>query len=123
MTIESFLEYYPSEVAGLLLLARQYLMQHLPELQEELDLPSKILIYRLSPGMKGIVFTLIPSKKGLKIGFYRGRDMEDPAGLMEGHGKVHSTIPLNEDILNRAEFQALINQAAARARLRIITER
>ena len=119
MSIETLLENYPPEVARLVWLARAKLLKRLPQLQEDLDLPSRILIYRVAPGMKGIVFTLSPSKKGVRLRFYRGRELLDPAGLMEGSGKVHTTISLSEKTFNNADF----DQAAEKAHSRVNSPR
>ena len=123
MNIEEFLNNYPPEVINLMSLARAYLNGNVPGLQEELDLSSKIIVYSIAAGMQAIVFTLIPSKKGARIGFYRGRELEDSARLLEGHGRVHATISLNEIIFNRPEFQRLVNSAVNTARQRVKKDR
>lgn len=123
MDINSFLNNYPAGIASLFSRVQEYLRNQVPDLMEEIDLPSRILIYRLSPGMKGIVFTLIPSIKGVKLGIYRGRDLEDPNQLMQGKGKVHSTIQMTHEILNSPELAAMISLAAGKARARINKER
>lgn len=119
MSIETLLENYPPEDARLVWLARDRLLMRLPQLQEDLDLPSRILIYRVAPRMKGIVFTLSPSKKEARLGFYRGREWLDPASLMEGNGKVHTTISLGEESFNNAAF----NQAAKKVHARVNSQR
>jgi len=123
VSTEKFLEGYPPDVYDLISLGREYLLRTVHGLQEELDLPSKILVYRVAPGMKGIVFTLVPSKKGARIGFYRGRELEDPARFMQGNGKVHSTIPLSKDIFTNPDFHTLIRLVAEKARSRVIIGR
>ncbi len=123
MNLEEFLNIYPPEVKDLLSTGRNFLINNVSELQEEIDLPSRILVYRIADGMKGIVFSLIPSKQGVKLGFYRGREMDDPARLMEGRGKVHSTIPLNAELFSNYDLHALVNQAVAKARTRLNPER
>ena len=42
-----------------------------------------------------MVCTIIPSKKGVKLGFYRGIDLPDPAKLLTGSGKVHRHVEIN----------------------------
>lgn len=123
MSLKEFLDLYPSEVTDLLLSGRAFLFENVPGLQEELDLPSRILVYRVAAGMRGIVFTLIPSKKGVKLGIYRGRELDDPACLMEGSGKVHTVIPLSEAQIHNPDFRTIVDQAVAKAHTRLNPER
>lgn len=117
--IEDFLNQYSRSVQDLLLAARGSLLDAYPELIEEVDTLSRILVYRLAPGNNGVVFTLIPSRSGVKLGFYRGRQLPDPAGLMQGSGKVHSNLPLISGRLQAPEVQALLRSAMQYAHERI----
>ena len=119
MNADQFLENYPPAVRSLIGKARGFLIENVPGLEEELDLPSKIMIFRIAPGAQEIVFSLIPSKKGARLGFYRGRHLEDPAGLLKGEGKLHASIPLNEGHMNDLDFKHLVHQAADAARARV----
>jgi hypothetical protein len=121
--IDEFLNNYPPEVIHLVSLARAYLNENTPGLREELDFPSKIIVYSIGAGMQATVFTLIPSKKSARIGFYRGRELEDPARLLEGRGRVHATIELSDVIFSRPEFQFLVNAAVNAARQRVKKDR
>lgn len=104
--MEEFLDAYPENVGSLLQAAREVLHTSFPTLNEEPDFPSRLLVYRIAPGNAGIVFTLIPSQKGVKLGFYRGRELADPNGLLRGSGKVHATTELSENLLHD---QSLLN--------------
>lgn len=119
MEIEEFLTLYPQNVRDLLQRARAFLLSVSPVLVEELDAPSRILVYRIAPGNAGIVFTLILSRTGVKLGLYRGRSLPDPSGLMEGSGKVHSTISLNADLFENPALHALTQTALQHAQVRI----
>lgn len=115
MSISDFLNSYPAPVATMLNRLRAHLTNTHPALCEELDLPSRILIYRIAPGMKGIVFTIIPSQKEVKLGFYRGRSLPDPVGLMQGSGKVHSVVTITDQVLKNHDFALLLESAYRQA--------
>ena len=118
MELEDLINRYAAEVQTLLRTAHAELMEYFPALVEEPDFPSRILVYRIAPGNDGIVFTLIPSRAGVKLGIYRGRELPDPAGLLAGNGKVHATISLSERIFNDKNFADLLEAAMRKALLR-----
>ena len=69
------------------------------------------------PGYKYLVFTLLPDRKHVTIGFARGTDMPDPAGLLEGAGKVHRHVKIRaEEDLRRPELTELFTAALGRFR-------
>jgi hypothetical protein len=52
------------------------------------------------------------SKKGVKLGFYKGGELPDPRHLLTGSGKVHKYVEIKsgQDISNPA-LQDLLEQA------------
>ena len=61
---------------------------------------------------------LIPPRADyVRLGLYRGAELPDPSGLLEGHGKVHRHVKLrtSED-LDRPALRDLMAAAAANAR-------
>ena len=59
-----------------------------------------------------MVFTLILSKTGVKLGLVRGAELSDPNGLLEGSGKVHRYIQLRTEWdLDRAAVKQLVKAA------------
>jgi len=62
-----------------------------------------------------MVCTIIPSKKGIKLGFYKGVDLPDPYHLLEGKGKVsrYAVIRSEEQINSQAIKQLLENALSA----------
>lgn len=116
MATDNFITRYTQPVIELLNDAQVFLLNTWPELAEEVDEPSRILVYRIAAGNNGIVFTLIPSRTGVKLGFYRGRALPDPAGLMQGSGKVHSSIPLTTELLASPILRSLVQTAIDHAR-------
>lgn len=67
-------------------------------------------------GYKGLVFTVIPAKAHVTLGIAGGASLPDPAGLMEGTGKVHRHVKIRTAAdLQRPELADLM-EAALRAR-------
>ena len=118
MELAEFIKNYPLDVSALFEKARSTLLDRFNALCEEPDIPSRIVVYRISPGNSGIVFTLIPSQRGLKLGIYRGRELPDPSGLLQGSGKVHATIQLSENLLNDHALLDLLDSAIQKAQIR-----
>lgn len=65
-------------------------------------------------GYKNLICMLSVSKEGVKLGFYKGWEFDDPLKLMKGKGKVHSHIevkdlnPKTKEVLKDFLSQALI---------------
>ncbi len=122
-TIASFLAAYPGDVRALAAAARKTLSAALPGVTETLDLPAKMLAYTYGPGYNGFVCTLLMSKTGVKLGIFRGSELPDPAGLLQGTGKVHRHVPLRTVAdLERPELARLLAAALAAWRARSGTE-
>jgi hypothetical protein len=49
----------------------------------------------LGSGYKGLVFVISPFKTHVNLGIVHGATLADPAGLLEGTGKVHRHVKLN----------------------------
>jgi uncharacterized protein DUF1801 len=66
-------------------------------------------------GYKHLVFSVLPHTKHVTIGFARGTELPDPAGLLAGSGKVHRHVKIhNDDDLRRPELTELFAAALAR---------
>lgn len=103
---------------------RKFLLQKFPDITEEVDLSSRILAYRLAPGMKGIAFTIIPSHKGVKLGIPYGSQLADPDQLLEGSGKLHKVVPITSaGQLNTQALNDLINTSHTTALIRSRNEK
>jgi hypothetical protein len=115
---------YPQKTQEDACSVRDFLLRTFPELSEQLDPVSHLTAYSLGVGMKGIVFTLLLSRTGVKIGLNRGSELPDPSRLLEGTGKVHKYIRfIDHQLLGKTEFQQLLTSAieAARSRLKVST--
>jgi hypothetical protein len=68
------------------------------------------------PGYKHLVFTILPASKHVTLGFAGGATLPDPAGLLEGAGKVHRHVKIRTEAdLRRPELAELCTAALARA--------
>lgn len=65
-----------------------------------------------APGYKGLRFTVAAYRTHVTLGIARGAALPDPAGLMEGKGKVHRHVKLRSAAdLDRPELRALMESA------------
>lgn len=83
---------YGESVSTIGYAVRELVLQELPGVTETHDIPANMLAYGYGPGYKDHVCTIIPSKKGIKLGFYKGTELPDPAGVLTGSGKVHKYV-------------------------------
>src|SRR5262249_21947256 len=68
-------------------------------------------------GYKGLVFVVGPHSRHVTLGLHGGVDLPDPAGLMEGTGKVHRHVKIRRVVdLERPELRELMAAALERQR-------
>jgi hypothetical protein len=103
MTAEQILLLYDKPVIELAAGLRHFLLRELPGVSEIPDPAAKMLAYGYGPGYKDMICTILLSKKGVKLGFYKGSELPDPAGLLTGSGKVHRYVGIktNTDLKNK----------------------
>jgi len=94
---ESFLANYPLNVAQKALELRQLIIANLPNITEQIDAPAKMVAYCYGQKYAELICVLIPSKKGLKLGFNRGVELKDPFKILEGNGKISRYIQIKLD--------------------------
>jgi hypothetical protein len=118
--VHEFLASYPPAVIEIALSLRAVIERTMPEATETLDLAGRVIGYGIGAGYSGLVCTIIPSKKGAKLGIVDGAHLPDPNGLMEGSGKRHRHIQFNhrEDV-DRDGVEALLKSAKAIAATRL----
>jgi hypothetical protein len=104
ITATSMLGKYDSKIADLGFRVREFLFQELKDIVEYPDSAANIIGYGYGPGYKETICTIIPSKKGIKLGFYKGSELPDPKKLLTGTGKVHRHVEIKseEDLSNPA---------------------
>lgn len=86
--IDDFLSAYDEQVVNNAFKIRELLLANLPNIIEQVDLPAKMIAYSYGTKYTELICVLIPSKKGLKLGFNRGVDLPDPKHLLIGTGKI-----------------------------------
>ena len=108
-SIDHFLSGYGEEIFTRALRLRGVLLEQLPDITEQLDLSSRMVYYCYGQKYSELICVIIPSKKGLKLGFNRGVELPDPAGLLEGTGKISRYVVIrSEEDAERPEIKALI---------------
>ena len=82
------------------------------DINEEVDLPAKMIAYSYGPTYKQLLFTVFPSKKGVKLGFNQGVLLNNDHGLLEGTGKVSRYIQFRSvEQLENPEIFNLLGEA------------
>lgn len=115
-----FLSQYPEAICARALRLRDVLLTSLPGIIEEVDLPAKIVGYMYGRKYAETVCVIIPSKKGLKLGFYKGNELPDPQGLLEGTGKISRYVVMDSDaMVTSPELKQLIAEALAACKERM----
>jgi hypothetical protein len=68
-------------------------------------------------GYSGLVFAVTPHRRHVNLGIAQGVGLPDPAGLMQGTGKVHRHVKLREIAdVERPELRELMLASLARRR-------
>ena len=93
--LDSLLSSYPATVQEVARGLREMILQVVPDANEMVDAAARVIGYGHGDGYKGMICTIILSKKEVKLGIVGGATLHDPNGLMEGTGKKHRYIVLN----------------------------
>lgn len=113
-----FLSDYPDNVYSNAVKLRDMMLKIFPDIQETLDKPARIIGYGYGPKYAEMICSIIPSQKGLKLGFYKGTELPDPSKLLSGSGKVHRYVEIkSEKDINSSLLKKLLT-AAYKAYLR-----
>lgn len=109
--IEVYLKGYDSKISSLALELRKILISNLPDIIEELDTSAKMIAYCYGRKYSDLICVIIPSKKGLKLGFNRGIELHDPHKLLEGKGKItrYISITSSQQITSSEVREMLLN--------------
>jgi hypothetical protein len=119
-TFDALLAGRTPKVQELAQATRRFLRQLLPGTREVVDPSAPIVAFTRGEGYAGMVCNMMLSASGVKIGIFRGSELADPYGLLEGSGKIHRHLPLAQAAdLRQPGVERLIKAAdkAARARL------
>ena len=110
--IFNFLSQYDEEICKRALELRKLLLQNLPGITEQLDVPAKMIAYCYGQKYADLICVIIPSKKGLKLGFNKGPELPDPDKMLEGTGKTSRYVVISSDeIIKSKSLKALINES------------
>jgi hypothetical protein len=110
--IQKFLSSYSDEVKINVAILRKKLKALLPNIIEQLDLPAKMIGYCYGQKYTDLICVIIPSKKGLKLGFNRGSSLPDPEKLLQGNGKISRYVEIHsEQQIESAAIKILIESA------------
>ena len=119
MTAESILSQYEEKISTLGLQLREFLLSALKDIHEEADHTANIIGYSYGKGYSNLICTVIPSKKGIKLGFYKGSELQDPDKLLTGSGKVHKFVEIkSKSDINNPALLKLVNEAVKAYRKR-----
>lgn len=112
--LQQLFEKYSDDVRELMMSTRQLLFTELPGLKEFPDLKTRVIGYGTGASYRETIATLILSKNGVKIGIVGGATLPDPAHLLEGSGKVHRYVAIQEPAdLKRPALRSLLKTAYA----------
>ena len=118
--IDEFLSNYSEEVFTHASELREVLLTNLPGIIEQIDVPAKMIAYSYGQKYAEMICTIIPSKKGLKLGFYKGVDLPDPDKLLEGSGKISRYVEIRSaEQIKSPALKKLIESALAAYKKRI----
>ncbi|MGV3630517.1 MAG: DUF1801 domain-containing protein [Bacteroidota bacterium] len=117
-----FLSPYPKTVGRHALALRELILRELPNVTEQIDYPAKMVAYCYGQKYADMVCTLIPSQKGLKLGFYNGVSLPDPQKILQGTGKISRYVEITaEKQIHSAVIRDLIREGFAAYKERIAT--
>ena len=110
--VEQIFVKYDKSISSLRLHLREFLHSLLDGCTEMPDLYANMIAYGYGTGYVDMVCTIIPSKKGIKLGFYKGSDLPDPENLLTGSGKVHRYVEIkSEKDIRRRAIRQLVKEA------------
>jgi len=97
LKVRAFLSQYDERIFANALKLREILLVNLPNVIEQVDISAKMIAYCYGQKYEEMICTIIPSKKGLKVGFYKGKDLPDPQKLLKGTGKISRYVEIESD--------------------------
>jgi hypothetical protein len=83
---------HKGKAAKLGLTLRQTILNMLPDIRETLDLKAAMVSYGISEAYEDTVVIIRSDGPFWSLGFYRGRELPDPKGLLTGNGRLHAAV-------------------------------
>jgi hypothetical protein len=91
---------------------RKLLLLSFPDINEHIDSAAKMITYSYGNTYRDLICVIIPSKKGLKVGFNRGTNLPDPDKLLEGKGKISRYVSItSESVIKSEALRQLLHDA------------
>lgn len=116
--VDQFLEICTADVRGMTEEARKLVKRLIPDAVEKVHPGWKVVAYSFTDGMKDAICAVAPLQNRININFFRGSELSDPAGLLEGSGKRSRHVKITDkNILGSKDLADLIATGAAIARL------
>lgn len=113
--MDAFIDKFAPDVAALIRACRIELRRQLPGAFELVYDNYNFFVIGFCPDVRpsSCAVSLAASANGVALSFYRGADVPDPAGLLQGEGKQNRFVRLPDVEALRADgVQALIRSAA-----------
>ncbi len=116
--IDGLLELSSPAVRSIFLAAAAAVREAMPDANEQVDLPDRVLAFGFGPPggvrMRGLAVGLIPHAHHVNVQLADGANLPDPDGLIEGTGKRirHVKCRSVEDA-NRPALRAILDQQAS----------
>jgi hypothetical protein len=87
LEVQAFLAAYDPRVQAIAMRLRELVFSLAPDVIEQIDLAAKLLGYGFDRTYQGTLCVIMPLKAAVNLGFPRGAELPDPAGLLAGTGK------------------------------------
>ena len=97
MTVTDILSRYDEGISTLAAKLREFVLAELKDITELPDNSANIIGYGYGTGYKDMICTILLSKKGVKLGFYKSSELPDPKKLLTGTGKVHRFVEIKTE--------------------------
>jgi hypothetical protein len=81
---------------------RQTILTILPDIKEIPNLKASFITYAIGDDYEDTVVIIRSDGPAWSVGFYRGRELPDPAGLLGGNGRLHAAV----NIAGRADVES-----------------
>jgi hypothetical protein len=120
--LAGFIAKFTPQLATRIRQARKKMRDRLPSAFELVYDNYNFFVIGYGPSEKAseAIFSLAAQAKGLSLCFLQGVGLPDPHGLLRGSGTVVRSLPLESAAeLDRPEVRALMDEALARARVKI----
>jgi len=109
--VTQFLSNYDEKVINHAMLLREIILSNLPDIIEQVDLPAKMIMYCYGQTYAELICNIMPSKKGIKLGFNRGIYLNDPDHILQGNGKISRYIEIkSKEMIQSDSIKIVIKQ-------------